>query len=208
MYKISVLGQKGGCGKTTLSINLARGFQIAGASVIVIDTDKQASSRDWYAQSEGKYFNVIAIDTATTLEKDIKALGNFDICIIDGTPKIKEMAVASIKLSDLVLLPIKPSPLDIWASSDFIELIKEIKLIKEKLKVAFIINMQNNKTKIKESVRETLDSTGFKCLKNSVAQRNDYIISLAQGITAYEMTSKAREEVVALINELQEFINE
>lgn len=208
MLVISVLGQKGGSGKTTISINLARGLQLSGASVIVIDTDKQGSSRDWHSTNEGGLFPVIGMDRANTLDKDIKNLGNFDIAIIDGSPQLKDMAIACVKVSNIILIPIQPSQLDIWATSDLLELISERKLINEDLKVAFIVNRQISGSKAKKEIKEILAETGYKFFENSTYQRMDYINTIANGKTVFESSGKAKEEMTQIVNELMEFINE
>lgn len=208
MLVISVLGQKGGSGKTTISLNLARGLQLSGANVIVIDTDKQGSSRDWHSTNEGSLFPVIGMDRANTLDKDIKNLGNFDIAIIDGSPQLKDMAIACIKVSNVILIPIQPSQLDIWATSDLLELISERKQINADLKVAFIVNRQISGSKAKKEIKEILAGTGYKFFDNSTNQRMDYINTIANGKTVFESSGKAKEEMTLIVNELMEFINE
>lgn len=208
MLVISVLGQKGGSGKTTISLNIARGLQLSGANVIVIDTDKQGSSRDWYSTNEGGLFPVIGMDRANTLDKDIKNLGNFDIAIIDGSPQLKDMAIACVKVSNIILIPIQPSQLDIWATSDLLELISERKLINEDLKIAFIVNRQISGSKAKKEIKEILAGTGYKFFENSTNQRMDYINTIANGKTVFESSGKAKEEMTQIVNELMEFIND
>lgn len=208
MLVISVLGQKGGSGKTTISLNLARGLQLSGANVIVIDTDKQGSSRDWHSTNEGSLFPVIGMDRANTLDKDIKNLGNFDIAIIDGSPQLKDMAIACVKVSNVILIPIQPSQLDIWATSDLLELISERKQINADLKVAFIVNRQISGSKAKKEIKEILAGTGYKFFDNSTNQRMDYINTIANGKTVFESSGKAKEEMTLIVNELMEFINE
>lgn len=208
MLVISILGQKGGSGKTTISLNLARGLQLSGANVIVIDTDKQGSSRDWHSTNEGSLFPVIGMDRANTLDKDIKNLGNFDIAIIDGSPQLKDMAIACVKVSNVILIPIQPSQLDIWATSDLLELISERKQINADLKVAFIVNRQISGSKAKKEIKEILAGTGYKFFDNSTNQRMDYINTIANGKTVFESSGKAKEEMTLIVNELMEFINE
>src|SRR6188768_1537572 len=138
---VSILNQKGGSGKTTLSINIAHCFKLKGFSVCLIDTDKQASARDWYERGEGKVLDVFGLDR-TTLDIDFKKLElNREWIFIDGLSNISPMTAKSIVLSDIVLIPIRPSPYDVWASAETIELIKRNQPVNNgKPKVAFIIN--------------------------------------------------------------------
>ena len=111
---IAVLNQKGGAGKTTLSTNLARALQLGGDKVLLVDSDPQGSARDWNAAGNGELLPVIGLDRPT-LAKDIQAIrDNQDWIIIDGAPQIAELAVAAIKCADLILIPVQPSPYDVW----------------------------------------------------------------------------------------------
>ena len=205
MITIAILGQKGGSGKTTLSINLARGLQLSGASVVIIDTDAQGSARDWNKANNGNLIPVIGCDRPT-LEKDFKNIKECDIAIIDGTPKLKEMAISSIKLSDFVLIPIQPSQLDIWATSDLIALVKERQQAFQKPKGAFIVTRQIQGSKAQKEIKNVLKETDFKIFENGTFQRMDYINTIANGKTVFETPGKAKEEMTKMVNELMEFI--
>ena len=123
MLVISVLNQKGGSGKTTIATHLARAFQLSGHDVQLIDSDPQGSARDWAAVRDDQPVPVVGIDRPT-IERDIKAVSHKDIIVIDGAPQAADLAISAIKASDLVLIPVQPSPYDIWAASDLVELVK------------------------------------------------------------------------------------
>ncbi len=137
---ISVLNQKGGAGKTTISTNLARALHVDGHKVLLVDSDPQGSARDWSKASEGSVLTVIGMDRPT-LDKDIQSIkSGFDFVVIDGAPQIAEMSTAAIKCSDLVLVPVTPSPYDIWACNDLVEIIKARQSVTDGLpKAAFVI---------------------------------------------------------------------
>lgn len=208
MKIIAILNQKGGVGKTTLSINLARAIQLAKCKVVLIDADPQGSSRDWNSTNEGKLLPVIGLDRKT-LEADIKNIQGYEYAIIDGAPQLKEMAVAAIKSADIVLIPVQPSPLDIWATSDLIELIKERQTIANNTpKAAFIVSRQIQNTTVGKEVREVLFQSGIKVFENGTFQRVAYSDTLATGNTAVDVAGKAKEEIESITNELWRFINE
>ncbi len=207
MKTIAILNQKGGVGKTTLSINLARAIQLAGCKVVLIDADPQGSSRDWNSANDGKILPVLGLDRKT-IEADIKNIQGYEYAIIDGAPQLREMAVAAIKAADIVLIPVQPSPLDIWATSDLIELIKERQAIADKPKAAFIVSRQIQNTQVGKDVRDVLTQSGIKVFENGTFQRVAYSDSLATGSTALDVTGKAKEEIESITKELWEFINE
>ena len=124
MKVISVLNQKGGSGKTTIATHLARAIQLKGFSVLLVDSDPQGSSRDWAAVNPENPVPVVGIDRPT-IERDLKRIANKDYVIIDGAPQAADLAISAIKASDIIIIPVQPSPYDIWATSDLVDLVKQ-----------------------------------------------------------------------------------
>lgn len=157
MKVISVLNQKGGVGKTTIATNLARALQLPGMEVLLIDSDPQGSSSDWSAAKENQPVPVIAI-TRPTIERDLKSVSHKkDYIVIDGCPQTSDMAVSAIKAADLVLIPVQPSPWDIWATSDLVDMVKQrIEITEGKLKTAFVVSRAIRNTKLSKEVVEAL----------------------------------------------------
>ncbi|SCN46838.1 Chromosome (plasmid) partitioning protein ParA [methanotrophic endosymbiont of Bathymodiolus azoricus (Menez Gwen)] len=138
---IAILNQKGGAGKTTLSTNIARALQSGGKNVLLVDSDPQGSARDWNAASDASFVPVVGLDRPT-LSKDILSVkDDKDFVVVDGAPQIAEMAVSAIKCSDVILIPVQPSPYDIWACEDMVDIIKARQEVTNGLpKAAFIIS--------------------------------------------------------------------
>ncbi|WP_375706313.1 AAA family ATPase, partial [Bartonella sp. AA2SXKL] len=65
---------------------------------------------------------------------------NYDHIIIDGPPRVTDLARSALMASDFVLIPVQPSPYDIWAADGIVKLIDEARVYKENLKSAFVIN--------------------------------------------------------------------
>ena len=154
---IAILNQKGGAGKTTLSTNLARALQLDGDKVLLVDSDPQGSARDWNAAANGELLPVVGLDRPT-LAKDIQAIqDNQDFLIIDGAPQIAELAVAAIKCADVILIPVQPSPYDVWACEDLVEIIKTRQEVTNgKPKAAFIISRVIKNTQLSKEIGEAL----------------------------------------------------
>ena len=204
MLVISVLNQKGGSGKTTIATHLARAFQVAGLDVLLIDSDPQGSARDWSAVRDEQPVPVVGIDRPT-IERDIKAVSHKDLIVIDGAPQAADLAISAIKASDLVLIPVQPSPYDIWAASDLVDLVKQrIEMTDGRLKAAFVVSRAIKNTKIGAEIREALEGYGLPVLAARVTQSVAYPSTAAAGTTVLDVepNSNAAQEIRGLADEV------
>ena len=209
MKVIAVLNQKGGSGKTTIATHLARALQLQGSSVLLVDSDKQGSARDWSAVDESNPVTVIGLDRPT-LDRDLKNISDKDFVVIDGSPQATDLAVSAIKAADFVLIPVQPSPYDIWATSDLVDLVKQrIEMTDNKLKSAFVVSRAIKNTKIGSEVSEVLIEYGLPVLNAKIVQRIAYPNSAAIGKTVFETESKSSDAVAemnALANEVKSYL--
>lgn len=205
---IGILNQKGGAGKTTISVNLARALQKEGQKVLLVDSDPQGSARDWHAAGNGELITVVGLDRPT-LDKDIKAMANgYDWILIDGAPQLAEMAVSAIKCSDIILIPVQPSPYDIWATEDLVDVIKARQQVTDGCpKAAFVISRQITNTNLGKEIRDVLMGYELPVFKNGTFQRIIYAKTAANGSTVLdtEPNGEAANEIKELIKELKEF---
>lgn len=125
MPVIAIVNQKGGTGKTTLSTNLAVAFAETGR-VLLLDADAQGSSHDW-ADSQGQArvnLDVRAADPARLLQDARRLCAEYDWVIIDGPAGISRITADAVRAADVVLIPAKPSPFDVWAASTIVDAVK------------------------------------------------------------------------------------
>ena len=209
MKVIAVLNQKGGSGKTTIATHLARALQLQGSSVLLVDSDKQGSARDWSAVNESNPVTVIGLDRPT-LDRDLKNISDKDFVVIDGSPQATDLAVSAIEAADFVLIPVQPSPYDIWATSDLVDLVKQrIEMTDNKLKSAFVVSRAIKNTKIGSEVSEVLIEYGLPVLNAKIVQRIAYPNSAAIGKTVFETESKTSDAVAemnALATEVKSYL--
>lgn len=204
---ISVQNQKGGVGKTTLAIHISHALAKQGSMVLLVDADPQGSARDWAAAREDQPpFSVVGLDRPT-IHRDLPPMAqNYNHVIIDGPPRVSDLARSAIAAADLVLIPVQPSPYDVWAAKEVFDLIQEASVFKEKLKSVFVINRKIVNTAIGRDVVEALSGYGLPVLKSQVCQRVPFAESAATGQTVLETNpnGQAAQEITALAQELLE----
>lgn len=207
MPVISILNQKGGSGKTTIAINLARAYQLMGRSILLVDSDKQGSSRDWQSVDKNNPIPLLVLDQVS-IDRDIKkVIGQYDYIVIDGSPQATDIATATIRASDFILVPMQPSPFDIWASNNLIDLIEQGRAVNPKLKAGIVLTRLVKNTKIGAEVGQVISDFGLPVLTSNIGQRTCYPYSASLGKSIFD-TERPNSEPVKEINSLANEINE
>ncbi len=206
---ISILNQKGGVGKTTIAANIGVSLRNAGYSVLMIDSDPQASLRDWSAISEGDLLSVAGLDRET-LAKDIESMKEpYDFVVVDGRAKAERMAGAAVRASDLVIIPVAPSALDVWGASDLVEAINARHEVTDgKPAACFLINNAREGTKLIKEVRPAIEENNFKTLNTVLHNREIYKQTMGEGLSVHSGQNKAAiKEIDNLTKEVLEILN-
>lgn len=204
---VALLNQKGGVGKTTLATHFAGELAAAGARVTVIDADPQGSALDWsQRRSESslpRLFGVIGLPRETLHVEVPDIARGADHVVIDGPPRVTALARSAILAADLVLIPVQPSPYDVWASAEIVALLGEAKLFKPHLRAAFIVNRRIVGTIIGRDVRAALPE-GLPALAADIHQRVVFAESVATGRLARELEpdGAAAQEIAAVATEI------
>jgi chromosome partitioning protein len=211
---ISFLNHKGGVGKTTLCVNLARAIQIHDdpRSIMIVDADDQGSARDWQnAMStplEG--IDVIGADRAKTLlaSEDIARSRWSSYMLIDTAGDTAEIHGIAISLSHLIIIPVRPSPYDVWATQDTVFLIKTALRINPKLKAVFVLNQCiPNSTISGDVIKALAEFPEIYTLTNTLSHRLSFARSANGGHTVYETKDGlAMKEMDLVTNEILDYL--
>ncbi len=201
---ISFINQKGGVGKTTLSINIASVLANAKHKVLLIDADKQGSSSAWASLREETPFQVVSLARDNMAKDALKLAVDFDYTIIDAPPHAESISRSCIIASDLVVMPIEPSGLSSWASDVTVQQIQQAQEFKETLKCGFVVSRKIGNTVIGREIREMVASSGIHVFSSDIENRVVYAESGTMGKTIFEWGNdkKAQLEIVNLTKEL------
>jgi chromosome partitioning protein len=205
---IAILYLNGGVGKSTFATNIALALKQAGSNVLLIDSDPQGSARDWNEANGGELLPVVGMDRET-LPADLKAIQDgYDFVIIDGAPQVAKLAAAAVKTAHMVLIPVQPSPYDIWAASDLVDLVKARQELTDGSPVAaFLISRAITNTKLSGEVNEALEEYGIPVLKHGTSQRVIYPTTASAGGTVFSQPGNpAIEEIEAIAEEMLEML--
>src|SRR5699024_3752568 len=146
------------------------------------------------------------------LDKDLKSVSDKDSVVIDGSPQATSLAISAIKAADFILIPVQPSPYDIWATSDLVDLVQQrIEMMDGQLKAAFVVSRAIQNTNIGKEVATGLLDYNLPVLETRVMQLVAYPNSAAVGKTVFDTespSSNAIQEITALVSEIQTFFGE
>jgi chromosome partitioning protein len=201
---ITLAHQKGGVGKSTLSLNLYGFFAQAGHKCALVDIDPQGSITSLLQVfDEGGKVEIIernSFKNYSELEEKIK---DFDIVLIDTPPYLSKELYECLALSNMVLIPCKASPFDALAVVQTIELIRAEQAKSEGLIAAIVLTMTISNTSLPQQVRESLTVHEIPILDTEIGNRIAYARSLLfSGSVVTDDTGKARDEITALAHEV------
>lgn len=201
---VSVLNPKGGSGKTTLSTNLARAFHERRFKVLLVDSDPQGSASDWHAARDDNPLPFIAYGKPDNLKALPGIAAPYDLVLIDGAAKLEGMIAAAVKVSDSVLIPVQPSPYDIWAASDLVDLIKARQEVTDGTpSAAFIVSRVIKRTILGNEVTAALSEYALPVFKAGTVQRQVYPRTASDGLTVFDVPAlDAVAEINAIADEL------
>ena len=199
---IVLMSQKGGSGKTTLAIHLAVASMQSGERTLLLDTDPQGSALSWAKVRQGQDPKCLAVrpwDLERYLDSD-----SFTLAITDTAPHAAPEASRIARLADIVLVPVKPSALDLSALPATLDILKA-----SKTPALFVLSSCPARAKEVEEVIEILKNHNLDVASTVIHERRPYVRALAGGVavTEFDARGKAAGEILALWKEVQSRIS-
>lgn len=205
---IVVTNQKGGCGKTTLAINLS-GALGRTHKVLLVDGDPQGSASRWVASADDNVPFPSAIMNLSHVTEKVgreikKYLTDYEYIFVDCPPAIDNKFTSSaLMIADLAIVPVIPSPTDLWSAVGIQQLISNVSEINDSLQARLLANMCQTNTSISKEALSLISEFDFPKFETDIYQRTAYRQAAAFGGTVFNLdNSKAKQEITSLINEI------
>ena len=192
MKVIALVGQKGGCSKSTTAAHLCRWLMSKGHSVALVDCDAQQSSSIWMsAIAQPPTIEVLAT-TDEILDRVPVVADGHDYTVIDGPAGLSELTRTILLRADLALIPCKPTGVDVRSAADTVRLIEQAQSVRGGApKAALFLAMATKGTRLKDESLEVLDGLGLPVLSAVVHQKQAVADSFGQQSTVFDMSGRA-----------------
>lgn len=198
---IAVLNQKGGVGKSTTAVHLARWLQIQGRAVHLADLDPQQTSSVWLSAADGFAIDCSAVpaDADSVLEQLPPLLEGGRVVVVDGPAGLSDATRAVMLLADLVLCPVQPAGADLRSAVDVLRLVGQARRIRGGAPAAAVfLNRATKGTRLLAEAREVIAGLdGFRPLGQAITQRQALSDCFAQGATVFEASTGPPLEAAA-----------
>ena len=200
---------KGGVGKTTLAVNLAIARSLQGRDVLLIDADSQRSALDFTnlraAQLGQPGYTAVALDGADMRAQVRRLAPKYDEVIIDAGGRDSSSLRASLLVADVVLVPVLPRSLDLWAVEQTAALVKDARITNPGLEAVVVINAADaqglDNDQAAEYIRE--EGRGLTLLGVTVGRRKAFANAIAAGRSVLEQPPREKDpKAVAELGEL------
>lgn len=205
MPVFALVGNKGGAGKTTLCINLASALAERG-STMILDADPQRSSLNWHAITDANGSLPVTEASDDLAGVTAEHAPRTDYVVIDCPPSVHSPQTSdALARADLVLIPVQPSPLDLWASVQIEAEVERARQSNPELRALLVINQLEPRTQLSQLMRDALAELSLPAAETAIRRRMVYRNSVIQGRSVLDVGSPgaaASEEIRQLVDEM------
>ena len=210
MPVIAVVGNKGGAGKTTLSVNLAAGLSKL-ASIAVVDADPQGSALQWRAIADEADTMSVYPAGEDIREQAANLLLDHRYIVIDCPPSVHAPQTSAVlQIGNMALIPVQPSPMDLWATVHIEQAIASARESNPSLQAMLVINQLETRTTLSRLVRDALNEIALPVASTALRRRAIYRNSALEGRSVFDMGHRgidAVTEIDQLIHEVTQYDN-
>jgi chromosome partitioning protein len=212
MAVVSILSQKGGTGKSTLALNLAAAFAGQGQSVLLFDSDSQASCRVWASRSgpDGPPgIDVRELGQDAVFAEVRAAAAEHDWVVIDGPPRLTSIIADAIRVADLVVIPATPGPFDLWACPQLVAAVKASQTANGGRPAAtFVVTADKPGTLLSRHIDESLAAYGLPVMASRTTDRVAYPMTIIAGQSVFDGRDRtAQQQMSAIRDEIERLLN-
>ena len=205
MATIALVGNKGGAGKTTLSLNLAAALGRL-ADTVLLDADPQRSALRWGAMNEREP-EIPVLDAVENIGSHVQDPSHEGThLVIDCPPSVEAPQTRSaLRTVDVALIPVQPSPLDIWATIHIEREVDEARRENPGLKALLVINQLEPQTRLSKMVRRALEELTVPAAETAIRRRMAYRMSALEGRSVFAYGRRgaaASDEIQQLTDEV------
>ena len=205
---VAIINQKGGTGKTTLALNLAAGLAKRG-SVHLVDADPQRSITQWVGMGGG---NSGLPGVAQLIGNPTAILGKFlrshRYVVVDCAPTVQGETIATImRMAHIVLIPVLPSPIDLWASVDMAVVVNAAKKHNASLSAYLVLNQLETRNALSRDMREAVAEFDVPVLAAGIQRRAAYRSAAVEGQSVYGLGKRGLQAVADIEAIIEEILN-
>ncbi len=205
--RFAVANLKGGCGKSTLALNLAAGLTARGNTVL-LDADPQGTLVHWinFEDIEGMP-RVIAIDS--DLPETMRQASDANrFIVVDCPPALGSgNTETALKQVDILLIPVLPSPPDLWGSARMVEAVREARQENPRLRAYFVRNQVESRSALSRAMRQALKTCELPVLESALGRRAAYRWASLEGISVYQFGARGKKAVDDIESVIEEVLN-
>jgi chromosome partitioning protein len=216
-FIITIASQKGGSGKSTITMQLAGVLSTREEEtrVLVLDADQQGTCLKWAAMAaEDTPFPATVMGmTEPIIHRQLPRIrADYNFILVDTPPHAEAVARSAIIAADLVIIPVLPSPVDLWSAATTRKIVLDAQVQRPEIACRLLLSRVVPHTALAQETLEALEVYDIPILSTRLHQRQAYPRSALRGGTVLDLDAKsgsqAAEEVRQLTKELVEVLND